>query len=182
MVPTACWTDLRNDEARGGRVLDQDRPQPHPALPGRPTTYGASRACPPFPKLSASLEQGRPHSIGLSSRTLRCLTGRLAVRRGEIRTRWRRFTADRQALLALAHLRRGDTCARPAAGFGIGIATTYRCIREAVEALTEAGLKCWADKAYQGADGLDRTVRTARERAREQQQKEAGGAEVVRDA
>ncbi|MER5496574.1 MULTISPECIES: hypothetical protein [unclassified Streptomyces] len=55
-------------------------------------------------------------------------------------------------------------------------------MREAVEALTETGLKCWADKAYQGADGLDRTVRTARERAREQQQKEAGGAEVVRDA
>ncbi|MFE7046464.1 IS5/IS1182 family transposase, partial [Streptomyces atratus] len=31
-----------------------------------------------------------PSSIDLSSRTLRCLTGRLAVRRGEIGTRWRR--------------------------------------------------------------------------------------------
>ncbi|MGA5065262.1 transposase family protein [Streptomyces exfoliatus] len=180
-----------------------------------------------------------PSSMDLSSRTLRCLTGRLAVRRGEIGTRWRRLTAGRQALLALAHLRCGDTYAQLAAGFGIGIATVDRYIREAVEvlasvaptpaevmpiarakafvildgtllpidriaadrpyysgkhkrhgmnvqvltdpfgrllwaspalpgsahdlttarthgivdALTEAGLKCWADKAYQGAGG-----------------------------
>ncbi|MFF2964115.1 transposase family protein [Streptomyces sp. NPDC057963] len=79
-----------------------------------------------------------PSSIDLSSRTLRCLTERLAVRRGEIGTRWRRLTAGRQALLALAHLRCGDTYAQLAAGFGIGIATVYRCIHEAVEAL--AGL------------------------------------------
>lgn len=50
-----------------------------------------------------------PSSIGLSSRTLRYLTGRLAARRGEIGTRWRRLTAGRQALLALSHLRCGDT-------------------------------------------------------------------------
>lgn len=76
-----------------------------------------------------------PSSIDLSGRTLRFLTGRLAVRRGEIGTRWRRLTAGRQALLALAHLRCGDTCAQLAAGFGIGIATAYRYIREAVEVL-----------------------------------------------
>ncbi|MFI6416889.1 transposase family protein [Streptomyces sp. NPDC050842] len=167
------------------------------------------------------------------------MTGRLKARRQEIGTRWRRLPASRQALLALAHLRCGDTYAQLAAGFGIGIATIYRCIREAVvalsalapslaeamrtirekafvildgtllpidriaadtpyysgkhkrhgmnvqvltdpfgrllwassalpgsthdltavrhhgiiEALTEAGLKCWADKAYQGAGG-----------------------------
>ena len=76
-----------------------------------------------------------PSSIDLSSRTLRYLTGRLAVRRGEIGTRWRRLTAGRQALLALAHLRCGDTYAQLAAGFGIGIATAYRYIREAVDVL-----------------------------------------------
>lgn len=180
-----------------------------------------------------------PSSIDLSSRTLRFLTGRLTARRQEIGTRWRRLPASRQALLALAHLRCGDTYAQLAAGFGIGIATAYRYVREAVEtlaalapslaeamrtirtkafvildgtllqidriaadtpyysgkhkrhgmnvqvltdpfgrllraspalprsthdltaarqhgiieALTEAGLKCWADKAYQGAGG-----------------------------
>ncbi|MEV7844563.1 transposase family protein [Streptomyces cyaneofuscatus] len=180
-----------------------------------------------------------PSSIDLSSRTLGFLTGRLTARRQEIGTRWRRLPASRQALLALAHLRCGDTYAQLAAGFGIGIATAFRYIREAVdilaalapslaeamrtirtkafvildgtllpidriaadtpyysgkrkrhgmnvqvltdpfgrllraspalpgsthdltaarqhgiiEALTEAGLKCWADKAYQGAGG-----------------------------
>jgi len=76
-----------------------------------------------------------PSSIDLSSRTLRFLTGQLTARRQEIGMRWRRLPAGRQALLALAHLRCGDTYAQLAAGFGIGIATAYRYIREAVEAL-----------------------------------------------
>ncbi|MFE2936600.1 transposase family protein [Streptomyces sp. NPDC059278] len=76
-----------------------------------------------------------PSSIDLSSRTLRFLTGQLTARRQEIGTRWRRLPAARQALLALAHLRCGDTYAQLAAGFDIGIATVYRYIREAVEAL-----------------------------------------------
>ncbi|CAL9339451.1 hypothetical protein SUDANB176_00237 [Streptomyces sp. enrichment culture] len=53
-----------------------------------------------------------PPSIAPSSRTLRYLTGRLTVRRGKIGTRWRRPTAGRQALLAPAHLRCGDTYAQ----------------------------------------------------------------------
>ncbi|MGW6394690.1 transposase family protein [Streptomyces sp. NPDC055103] len=76
-----------------------------------------------------------PSSIDLSSRTLRYLTGRLAVWQGESGTRWRRPTAGRQALLALAHLRCGDTYTQLAAGFGIGIATAYRYIHEAVDVL-----------------------------------------------
>ena len=108
----ASWTALRNDEAPGRWFLDQD----HPCPPR------ASRAC-------------YPSSIDLSSRTLRFLTEQLAARRQEIGTRWRRVPAARQALLALAHLRSGDTRAQLAAGFGIGIATDHRYIREAVEAL-----------------------------------------------
>ncbi|SNX88730.1 DDE superfamily endonuclease [Streptomyces sp. TLI_55] len=76
-----------------------------------------------------------PSSIDLSSRTLRFLTGQLTARRREIGTRWRRLPAARQALLALAHLRCGDTYAQLAAGFGIGIATAFRYIREAVDIL-----------------------------------------------
>ncbi|MFI6339934.1 transposase family protein [Streptomyces sp. NPDC050535] len=74
-------------------------------------------------------------SIDLSSRTLQFLTGQLAARRAKIGTRWRRLAVGRQALLALAHLRCGDTYAQLAAGCDIGIATVYRYIREAAEAL-----------------------------------------------
>ncbi|MFF3578053.1 transposase family protein [Streptomyces mirabilis] len=81
-----------------------------------------------------------PSSIDLSSRTLRFLTGQLTARRQEIGTRWRRLSVARQALLALAHLRCGDTYAQLAAGFGIGIATVYRYIREAVDTLSALAL------------------------------------------
>ncbi|MFI2188617.1 transposase family protein [Streptomyces sioyaensis] len=76
-----------------------------------------------------------PSSIDLSSRTLRHLSRQLAARQRQIGTRWRRLPAGRQALLVLGHLRCGDTYAQLAAGFGIGIATVFRYIREAVEVL-----------------------------------------------
>ncbi|WP_030187315.1 IS5/IS1182 family transposase [Streptomyces sp. NRRL S-813] len=76
-----------------------------------------------------------PSGIDLSSSTLRYLSCLLATRRRERGTRWRRLSTDRQALLALAHLRCGHTYAQLAAGFGIGIATVYRYIAEAVEIL-----------------------------------------------
>ncbi|MCX4654842.1 transposase family protein [Streptomyces microflavus] len=76
-----------------------------------------------------------PSSIDLSSRTLRYLSAQLHARRREVGTRRRRLPTDRQALLALAHLRCGDTYARLAAGFRIGIATVYRCIREVIDVL-----------------------------------------------
>ncbi len=74
-------------------------------------------------------------SIDLFSSTLQHLAEQLAGRRREIGTRWRRLPAGRQALLALAHLRCGDTYAQLVAGFGIGIVTVYRYIREAIEVL-----------------------------------------------
>ncbi|MFB7224454.1 transposase family protein [Streptomyces sp. NPDC056227] len=77
-----------------------------------------------------------PSSMDLSSRTLRLLTGQLTAGRKKLGTRWRRLPVGRQALLALAHLRCGDTYAQLAAGFGIGIATVFRYIREAVEVLS----------------------------------------------
>lgn len=76
-----------------------------------------------------------PSAIDLSSRTLRFLSRQLAARRGEVGTRWRRLSTGRQALLALPHLRCGDTYARLATGFRIGIATAYRYVREAIDVL-----------------------------------------------
>ncbi|MBT2398744.1 transposase family protein [Streptomyces sp. ISL-100] len=100
-----------------------------------------------------------PSSIDLSSRTLQHLAGRLRARHRQIGTRWRRLPVGRQALLALAHLRCGDTYAQLAAGFRIGVATAYRYIREAVEvlavlapSLTEA-MKSARTKAFVLLDG-----------------------------
>lgn len=50
-------------------------------------------------------------------------------------TRGRRLGTDWQVLLVLAHMRCGHTYAQLAAGFGVGLATVYRYISEAVEVL-----------------------------------------------
>lgn len=74
-----------------------------------------------------------PCGIDLSSSHLRFLTAQLREHRRRIGSRWRRLPAGRQALLALAHLRNGDTYAQLAAGFGIGTSTVFRYIREVIE-------------------------------------------------
>ncbi|MFE2584883.1 transposase family protein [Streptomyces sp. NPDC059378] len=76
-----------------------------------------------------------PSGIDLSTSSLRFLARQLSTRHREQGTRWRRLPAGRQALLVLAHLRCGDTYARLAAGFEVGIATVYRYVAEAVEVL-----------------------------------------------
>lgn len=100
-----------------------------------------------------------PSAIDLSSRTLQRLAGLLAGHRRRIGSRWRRLTCGRQALLVLAHLRCGDTYARLAAGFRIGIATVYRYIRETVDLLAslaptlEQAMDTVRRKAYVILDG-----------------------------
>ncbi|MEU6988566.1 transposase family protein [Streptomyces sp. NPDC046324] len=100
-----------------------------------------------------------PSLIDLSSHTLRYLAGRLRARRREIGTWWRRLPVGRQALLALAHLRCGDTYAHLAAGFRIGTATVYRYICEAVTVLAalaptlDEAMKTVRTKAFVILDG-----------------------------
>ncbi|KUF17324.1 IS5/IS1182 family transposase [Streptomyces silvensis] len=77
-----------------------------------------------------------PSAVDLSSRSLQHLSPLLAGHRRQIGSRWRRLTwCGRQAVPVLAHLRCGDTYARLAAGFRVGIATVHRYIREAVDLL-----------------------------------------------
>lgn len=64
-----------------------------------------------------------PSGIDLSSSALRFLSTQLRAYRRRRGTRWRRLSAGRQALLALAHLRCGHTYAQLAAGFGVGTTT-----------------------------------------------------------
>jgi hypothetical protein len=76
-----------------------------------------------------------PSTIDLSTTTLQYVAGMLRAHRATIGSVWRKLPPHRQALVALAYLRNGDTYARLAAGFGIGIATVYRYIREVTELL-----------------------------------------------
>ncbi len=77
-----------------------------------------------------------PATIPLSSRTLNHLADRIRGHRQQRKSRWRRLTPGRQALLALAHLRNGDTYTRLAAGFEIGVATAWRYVQEAIALLS----------------------------------------------
>jgi hypothetical protein len=76
-----------------------------------------------------------PAAIPLSTRTLNHLAGLIRRHRSQRRSRWRRLDPGRQALLALAHLRNGDTYIRLACGFEIGVTTAWRYVREAVDLL-----------------------------------------------
>ena len=76
-----------------------------------------------------------PAAIPLSTRSLNHLAGLIRTQRLQRRSRWRRLDPGRQALLALAHLRNGDTLTRLAAGFEVGVTTAWRYVREAIDLL-----------------------------------------------
>jgi hypothetical protein len=100
-----------------------------------------------------------PSGVDVSTSTLRYLSARLRARRRERGTRWRRLSADRQALLVLAHLRSGHTYAQLAAGFGVGTTTAYRYIAEAIDVLAALAptlaeaMKTASTKAFVPLDG-----------------------------
>ncbi len=76
-----------------------------------------------------------PAGLTMSNHALITLADALRQRRGQLGTRWRRLTAGRQALLAVAHLRKGETYADLSAGFCIGTTTVFRYIHEALDVL-----------------------------------------------
>jgi hypothetical protein len=100
-----------------------------------------------------------PAAVDLSSRTLRYAAGLLREHRQVIGSRWRKLTCSRQAWLVLAHLRCGDTYARLAAGFGVGVATVWRYVTELVDLLARhapdlaAAVQTARRKAYVVLDG-----------------------------
>jgi hypothetical protein len=76
-----------------------------------------------------------PAALPLSAQTLTYVAGIIRRHRKKIGSAWRKLTPGRQALLVLAYLRKGETFAELAAGFGIGTATAWRYVREAVTLL-----------------------------------------------
>ncbi len=76
-----------------------------------------------------------PSSMQVSNRALTRLADALRHRRTIMRSRWRRLPAGKQALLVLAHLRKGETYTALADGFGVGTTTVYRYVREGLDVL-----------------------------------------------
>ena len=74
-------------------------------------------------------------ALPLSSQTLDYTAGVIRRHRRQIGSCWRKLSPGRQALLVLAYLRKGETFAELAAGFGIGTATAWRYVSETVALL-----------------------------------------------
>jgi len=100
-----------------------------------------------------------PSGMTVSSRALGVLSDALRAQRNQRRTRWRKLPAGRQALLVVAYLRKGETYADLACGFGIGTSTVYRYLREAIALLTalaptlEQAIEVARRKAFVFLDG-----------------------------
>ena len=74
-------------------------------------------------------------ALPLSSRTLTYVSGIIRRHRKAIGSRWRKLNPGQQALLVLAYLRKGETFAELAAGFGVGTTTAWRYVNETVALL-----------------------------------------------
>ena len=74
-------------------------------------------------------------ALPLSSRTLTYVSGIIRRHRSAAGSRWRKLNPGKQALLILVYLRKGETFAELAAGFGVGTTTAWRYVSEVVELL-----------------------------------------------
>jgi hypothetical protein len=73
-----------------------------------------------------------PAALPLSRQTLSYTAGVIRRHRRQIGSAWRKLNPGQQALLVLAHLRKGETFADLPAGFGVGTATAWRYVTETV--------------------------------------------------
>ena len=71
----------------------------------------------------------------MSRKTLVFVAGIIRRHRAWIGSVWRKLNSGQQAPLVLAYLRKGETFADLAAGFGVGVATAWRYVNETVELL-----------------------------------------------
>ena len=74
-------------------------------------------------------------ALPLSCKTLNYVAGIVRRYRASIGSAWRKLNPGQQALLVLAYLRKGETFAELAAGFGVGTATAWRYVNETVALL-----------------------------------------------
>ena len=74
-------------------------------------------------------------ALPLSRKTLTFVAGIIRRHREAIGSLWRKLDRARQALQVLAYLRKGETFADLAAGFGVGTTTAWRYVGETVALL-----------------------------------------------
>jgi hypothetical protein len=74
-------------------------------------------------------------ALPLSRKTLNYVAGIIRRHLEAIGSRWRKLNPGQQALLVLAYLKKGDTFAQVAAGFGVGRTTAWRYVNETVDLL-----------------------------------------------
>jgi hypothetical protein len=74
-------------------------------------------------------------ALPLSRKTLTFTAGIICRHRRASGSAWRKLDPGQQALLVLACLRKGETFAEAAAGFGVGTATAWRYVNETVALL-----------------------------------------------
>ena len=74
-------------------------------------------------------------ALPLSRQTLTYVAGIIRRHRAAIGSPWRKLPPGGQALLVLAYLRKGDSFAEIAAGFGVSTATAWRYVHETVALL-----------------------------------------------
>ena len=100
-----------------------------------------------------------PSAMSVSTKALTCVAEALRAHRRTRGTRWRLLSSGQQALMLLAHLRKGETYRDLAVGFGIGITTAYRYLREALNVVAalaptlEQAMAVAGRKAYVVLDG-----------------------------
>src|SRR5690349_24995057 len=102
-------------------------------------------------------------ALPLSAQTLSYVAGVIRRHRATIGSPWRTLNPGRQALLVLVHLRKGETFAEVAAGFGVGTSTAWRYVDETVALLAARAPKLRkavrdAQKAGHAYAGLDGTL------------------------
>ncbi|GAA1837527.1 transposase family protein [Actinomadura chokoriensis] len=97
-------------------------------------------------------------AVDLSRPSLNYVAGIVRRHRRAFRSLWRLLNPGRQALLVLVHLRKAETFAEVATGFGVSVATAWRYVQEIVALLSARSPKLWAALRKAQADELTHLV------------------------
>jgi hypothetical protein len=101
-------------------------------------------------------------ALPLSTKTLNYVSGIIRRYRKALGSRWRKLAPARQALLVLAYLRKGETFAELAAGFGVGATTAWRYVNETTGLLAARRRSCGRRPGMRGRPGTPTSWSTGR--------------------